>query len=223
MNVNEHYELVQYIISKNQDGYLTPDEFNLTANSAQDGFMSYLTGSLNTYQYQRPIAKVELGNSQQLLQKLAPFIQPPSALVVDSSGFSPYPSDFSQVEAMFTITGTNRVRFVQQDSLYSYVNSVIDPIATNPIYSIEDKGFRFYPNSIGSAKLSYIRLAKRIKWGFTKDSQERPVYDPTISQDPEWGNIDMMDIIARQLAMNGVNLQAGQVAQYAQQIKMQGQ
>lgn len=224
MNANEQYLLVQYIISKNQDGYLTPDEFNLTANSAQDGFLSFLLGSLNTYQYQRPIARVELGNSEQLLQKLSPFLPPPSTISVDSTGFSPYPTDFIQVEAMWTSATTmQRIKFVQQDSFYSYINSVIDPIATSPIYGIEDKGFRFYPNNIGSALISFLRNPKRIKWAFTPDGQGRPQYDSANSQAPEWNDIDMMEVISRQLAMNGVNLQAGQVMQYAQQIKMQGQ
>ena len=72
-----------------------------------------------------------------------------------------------------------RVRFVQQDSLYSYYNSTIDPIATNPIYLIEPDGFKFYPITLGSAVLTYVKNAPEMIWGYCLDANGRQVYNPT--------------------------------------------
>lgn len=224
MNVNDHYELVKYIIAKNQDGYLSPDEYNRTANQASNSLLSFYIGEVVQYQYGRPVSRIEIGNSEQLLQKLAPFIPPPYQLTTDPTGYVLYPDDYLATIAINTNTGMQRVRFSQQDSLYSYVNSVIDPIASNPVYTLEDAGFRFYPASIGAAKLSYVSQPKTIIWNYTLDPvTQLPVYNPVGSVDPEWSNIDIMDMTARQLAMCGVNLQAGQVAAFATQIKTQGQ
>jgi hypothetical protein len=73
----------------------------------------------------------------------------------------------------------NRIRFASQDRLYSYYNSEIDPIATNPIYLIQDSGFQFYPIDLGTAKLSYVSTPSEIVWGYSYDDNNRQVYNPT--------------------------------------------
>ena len=222
MDVNETYELMQYIIAKNQQGYLSPDEFNLTINQAQRSYQSYLLGSFQTYMPGRPVAKVELGQNSVVRQRLSPSIYNYN-LSVDGTGFSPYPGDYLQADAMWSIYGNNRIRYVQQDALYSFYNSVIDPITTNPIYLIEDVGFRFYPVTTATAKLSYVRNAPDMVWGYTDDINGNPVYNPLSSTQPIWDDASMLEIIARALRMVGVNLQSAVVSQYAEEIKNQGQ
>ena len=63
MNVNEVYQLIQYIISKSQNGYFTPDEFNQVINQAQISYMDYLVGQFQQYQAGRPIPSVQFGNN----------------------------------------------------------------------------------------------------------------------------------------------------------------
>lgn len=222
MDVNETYELMQYIIAKNQQGYLSPDEFILTINQAQRSYQSYLLGSLQTYIPGRPVAKVELGQNSVVRQRLSPSIYNYN-LSVDGTGFSPYPGDYLQADAMWSIYGNNRIRYVQQDALYSFYNSVIDPVTTNPIYLIEDVGFRFYPVTTATAKLSYVRNAPDMVWGYTDDANGNPVYNPLSSTQPIWDDASMLEIIARALRMVGVNLQSAVVSQYAEEIKNQGQ
>lgn len=222
MDVNDIYELMQYIIAKNMQGYLSPDEFNLTINQAQQSYQSYLLGNFQTYTPGRPVAKVELGQNSVVRQRLSPSIYNYN-LAVDSTGFSPYPGDYLQADAMWSIYGNNRIRYVQQDSLYSFYNSVIDPVATNPIYLIEDVGFRFYPVTTATAKLSYVRNAPNMVWGYTLDGNGNPVYDVASSTQPIWDDASMLEIIARALRMVGVNLQSAVVSQYAEEIKNQGQ
>lgn len=222
MDVNEIYELIQYIIAKNQQGYLTPDEFNLTINQAQRSYQSYLLGNFQQYSPGRPVARVELGQNSVVRQRLSPSIYN-YILSVDTTGFSPYPNDYLQSDAMWSLYGFKRVKNVQQDSLWSYYGSVIDPIATNPIYLIEDVGFRFYPSSTLAARLSYVRNAPDMVWGSVDDANGRPVYSPAHSTQPIWDDASMLEIIVRALSMVGVNLQLSAVLQYSEQIKSQGQ
>jgi hypothetical protein len=176
MNINDIYVLVQYIVNKNQQGYVPPSKFNEVINQAQRSYISYLLGSFQSYLPGRPLSRVELGQNSVVRQRLSPVIKNTS-LGIDMYGVSPYPTDYLQADAMRMPGTFQRVRFVQQDSLYSYYNSVIDPVGSNPIYLIEDTGFQFYPTSLEEAKLSYISNPPDMIWGYELVAN-RPVYSP---------------------------------------------
>lgn len=221
MTVDTAYKIVQFAVNKSQNGYTTPDEFNLVINQAQTQFMDYLLGEFQSYQVGRPISKVQFGNNETTRQRLTPFIKS-TTLTVDGNGVATYPTNYQQTDTMFTST-YGRVKFISQDYLASYLSSRIDPIATNPIYMLNMYGFKFYPNTIGTTILNYIETPNQIVWAYTVDGNGLPVYNPSLSIDPRWYDVDMMEIIARALRIIGVNLQSNVVSQYANEIKMQGQ
>tara|TARA_R110000822_G_scaffold77400_1_gene185699 strand:+ start:481 stop:1146 length:666 start_codon:yes stop_codon:yes gene_type:complete len=221
MNVNDMYRICQFAINKAQNGYLTPSEFNLIINQAQVSYQDYLLGEFQQYQYGRAQARINYSQNENIRQRLSPLITEATLTINGTSGESPYPADYVQADTIIT-TAFKRVRFVQQDSLYSYYNSEVDPIATNPIYLIEPSGFQFYPKTLGTALLTYVKDAPTIVWAYTIVSG-RPVYDSGASDQPVWADVDLLDIIARALKLVGVNLQAGQVEQYANQVTQQGQ
>lgn len=218
MNVNTIYELCQFIINKEQSGYLAPDDFNRIMNQAQLSYMSWLLGTFQNYIPGRPVARVELGQNAVVRDRLAPSIYNFN-LSVDATGFSPYPGDFLQADAMWSIYGYDRVRWSDQARWYAFYNSRIDPVANFPIYRLDDTGFVFAPENLGAAKLSYVRNPPNISWAYTLDGNGLPVYDSVNSVDPIWDDLSIWDIVSRALDMVGVNLQAPQVAQYAAQIK----
>lgn len=222
MNVNEVYSILQFCVNKNQSGYVTPDQFNLIINQAQRSYASYLLGTLQKYSPGRAMAPVEFGQNQVVRQRLTPIIYGYN-LNIDITGFSPYPGDYMQADAMFSLPYFGRVRAVQQDYLYSVLSSKIDPVGDSPIYLIIDNGFQFYPVTLLSSFLSYVRIPPQIFWAFTEDVNGIPAYDPALSVDPVWSDLSMLDIIVRALAFIGINLQAGMVSQYAEQIKQGGQ
>lgn len=222
MTVDFAYTLIKKILSKNQQGYASPSDFNSFINQAQLMYLDYLLGEFEQYQYQRPVPKVQFGMNQQTRQSLTPLIGSFLTLVVDGSGLLLYPPDFQQVDAMMTV-GDKAIRYCQQHQKDAFLNSRIDPVATNPIYLIQDDGFQFYPITIGSAKLSYVKTPPEIKWSFIADGNGRPVYDPGSSFDPVWYDVDCFKILSRALLMFGVSLQATQVQQFANNIKNLGE
>lgn len=221
-NVNNVYKIIQYASNKAQNGYVSPEDFFIIINQAQQSFSSYLLGSFQQYQPGRPQARVQYSENQITRQRLSPIIYG-YILNPDPTGFAPYPGDYVQTDAMWTINGNERIRYTEQEHLYSTINSVIDPIATNPIYLIQDTGFMFYPNNIGQARLSYVRNPPDIVWGYTLDGNGLPVYNPSTSIDPVWSDVDMLEIIVRALKLVGVNLQSGVLMQYANDIQQGGQ
>ena len=222
MSSDEVYKLMQFILNKNQQGYFAPDKFHLVINQGQRSYQSHLLGSFEQYTPGRPVARVELGQNSVVRQRLAPTIYG-YILSIDAAGKSPYPADYIQTDSMYSIYGVKRIRNVQQNQLDAYYNSVIDPIATNPIYLINDTHFQFFPTSSYQAKLHYVRNAPDIVWGWLPDGNGRPVYNPATSVDPIWDDIAILDIITRALLVIGVNLQSGVVMQYANEMKTNGQ
>ena len=83
--------------------------------------------------------------------------------------------------------------------------------------------FSFKPITLTSATLGYVSTPADIVWNFTPDVNDRPVYEPIGSFDPEWYDTDMLEVIVRALNIVGCNLQLGAVLQYAENIKNGGQ
>ncbi len=217
------YSIMLYAVAKNKSqGYLSPDDFNNVIHLGQLGYLDYLLGQFQQYQTGRPIARVQFGMNEQTRQTITALIQRPVPLSVDVTGLSLYPSDFQQVDAMYTVA-MDRIRYVAQHKLPATLKSVIDPVATNPIYLIVDEGFQFYPITLGSALLSYVKTPPNIVWGFIPDANGLPVYDAATSKDPIWYDTDCFQVMVRALALVGVNLQIPQLEQYSNLIKTQGQ
>lgn len=222
-DINDVYVIILYATGKNKsNGYVSPSDFNTIINIAQKSWSAYLLGSLQSYMPGRPIPTVGFGENSVVRQRLSPTIYGYN-LHVDSSGFSPYPGDYLNTDTMWSIYGLNRIRYAAQEKLWSIYGSVIDPISTNPIYLIEDLGFRFYPQSIGMAKLSYVRNPPNAVWGYVDDANGRPVYSAARSTQLVWDSDSILQIIVRALALVGVNLQLNVVSQYAEMIKKGGQ
>lgn len=223
MTVDQVYSLMKYICAKNlQQGYLAPEDFNLVIEQAQVSFMDYLLGEFQEYQVGRPVARVDYSMNEKARQRLTPFIGTPVPLTIDGTGLAAYPADYQQLDAMYD-SNMNRIRYVQQHKLYSYLNSQIDPVATNPIYLIQSNGFQFYPITLGTAKLSYVKSPPSIIWGYLPDANGLPVYNPATSTDPAWYDLDMMEIISRALKFVGVSMEAPGVLQLANEIEKTGQ
>jgi hypothetical protein len=214
---------MQFAIAKNQQGYLTPADFNLSINNAQRSYLDYLLGEYQKYQIKRPIAVVEFGQNERIRQSISPLIYGTFLNPNISTGVAPYPSDYEYNDAMWGQYGFYNIRFIQQDRLDSYYHSNIDPVTFNPVYLINHEGFQFYPENIGTVRMSYVRTPPSIVWAFKLDGNGRPVYDPLNSQQPVWAETDILNVIARALQLVGCNLQLGIVSQYAQEIKLGGQ
>lgn len=222
MTADTVYRIMKFAIKKAMNGDFTPSEFNDVFNIASKGYESYLIGELEQYQFGRPVPRIQYSQNKVARQKITPLIYGYN-LTVDSTGFSPYPGDYALGDTMFKTYGNTAIRYCEPEKLDTTVNSGIDPIATNPIFLIEDRGFRFYPITIATSKLNYVRNVPDTVWGYTTDANGREVYSQAHSTNPIWSEIDIFEVIVRALALVGVNLQLNVVIGYAQQIKTGGE
>lgn len=221
MDVNTIYELCQFIVGKNQNGYLDSDQFNLIINQAQISYQASLFGETQQYQYAKGQSRVEYSMNEDVRQRIMPFWT--KATLAISSGNAVYPADFLQLDAMLNSTETDRIRYAAPNKWYSFIKSKIDPVATNPIYRPTEGGFIFAPTTLTSAKIWYFKVPPAILWSYTLDANGREVYNSAASVDPLWYDSDVFEIIARALSMIAPNLQSATIAQYAAQLKANGQ
>lgn len=167
MTIDENFRLINFICGKNQNGNITPDNFNILVKECNFEYLSFLIGEAEQYQYNSPKARVELGNNALTISKLSPFIPAPVTLTVDNTGKASYPNDYVERIALYD-SNMNKIRWAEQDKLPAYLTDPIDPIATNPIYLLENTNFQFYPITLTSPKLSYIQTGVTPVWGYNQ-------------------------------------------------------
>lgn len=219
------YRIIQYAAAKNTaQGYISPDDFNsVLMPTAQQEYLDYLLGEYQQYSANRPVAVVQVGDGERIRNSIAPLIYNTILTPNTTTGIAAFPSDYEATDAMWAIYGFYNIRFTNQPRLASFWQSQIDPIASNPVYLLKHEGFQFYPESIGLAKLSYVRTPPSIFWGYTLDANGIPVYNPATSQHPVWSDTDMLNILARAMRLIGVNLDMATLSGYANEVKMGGQ
>lgn len=231
MDANTVYNTIIYVANQFQRGNISPQRLNLIVQQGQTSFLDYCLGQMQQYQYGSPNARVQYGVNETARQRLTPFINPVSTLIIDATGLAPYPPSFEQVDAMYmNVPARTRIRFVPQHKAPNYISDPIDPIDTNPVYLLESGGFRFYPNTnfdgvaLGTALLSFVQTPAAFNWvGTPFDANGRPQYNAGASAGLAWYDVDCLEIMSRALRMVGVNLGAGEVNQYAENIIKGGQ
>lgn len=221
MSVDDVFKIILFATNNTISGDISKGEFNRAIALAENSYVNYLLGQPEQYQYQRPIPRIQYSFNQNIRQKLTPLIAAPTTLTIDGSGNANYPADYITTDAMYT-SAMGKIRFASQDKLHSYIDSTIDPIATNPIFLIQNGRFQFYPITLGSAKLSYVKEPAVMFWNSSTDGNGREVYNPTGSTQPLWSEVDLFEVISRCLKIVGVNLQLPILYQYAEQVKKEG-
>jgi hypothetical protein len=221
MNINEVYKIVTYLVDKYQGTYLSPDDFNMVINMAQNQYLSFLTddtGAVN----RNPKNPSGMSTSAIVSDSL-------SVLLVESnvtitSQLAAKPADMYKTLSLRTTDDNYAVRFVPSDKLASFIDNAIDaPSLTEPIYYEIGSNYKFYPSTLTSARLSYIKNPQTLKWAFTGSF----IYDaansvPVNNAAIEWGDTDVYEIIYRSIGIIGINLKDGDLVRSAQMIKNEG-
>jgi hypothetical protein len=218
MTIAEIYKFIEYVASKNQKGRITPEQFNEVINRAQMSLFMERIGNPQEYQPGRPVPRIAYALTQRIRNDLAPFLSDPTPITIPSTGKLTLPEDCKYVVALRTAAEKTIVD-VDHDKLgYRLESEIVPPTTTAPI-AVHYKGYiQLYPKDIANAILEYLRYPVKAIYAFTIESG-RPVYDADNSVQLEWDEININEIISRSLIYIGINLQDGQLAQFAAQMK----
>jgi len=224
---NTVYEDVQFLCNKYHHGYLAPDEFVNTFNTAQRIFINRILGQVQEYTPGRPVARTGGHMTQVVEEKLAPFTKRVILKSVNelSTVKTQFP-DYLKLLSLNTEDG-RRVRRVKHEQIHSAISSVIDPpSATNPYYYEYDGGFRMITGTddVDRMIMTYVRKPANITWPFTI-SGGVPTFNPADPAlvNPEWRDQEINELIFIQLGLIGINLKDADLVRVSQTAKMQGE
>lgn len=224
MNIDQVYKIIQFVANKNSVGYLGPEAFNTLFKIAQDQvFNDYMDGVKGWASVGRD-RRTAPGDTQPNTDSLAPFKTDPSVVTIDASGNMVRPVDLIYLDAMWKEEGNTikPVRRVESDRFWSFVSSVVDNIADNPIYTEFAGTYKVRPITLGSATITYYRMPVDAVWGYTIVSG-RPVYNPATSVQPEWGDDNIMKILMRMCFNLGIRLKDQELVSYSRIVNNEGE
>ena len=225
--INRVRNTVLSIINKDNNGYITPDEFNLFATQAQlERFEEYFSDytlaiqKLNAHQNGSGYADT-LKRCEDVIDY---FTIPELPLVFDGSGF-PLPSDLYKLERLNYVKTRNIEKISQNKANLLLFSNLTPPSLVWPYYSISGNVATVYPSSIDSnVTANYIRYPLTPKWTYVVAAgADAPLFNISASdyQDFELPISDEMNLIVRILQMAGISIREEQVVQAAKAEEIQ--
>jgi hypothetical protein len=221
MTVDQVYNILKFIVRKNQLGSLPPLEFEYAFNTAQRNYYDFLVGRIEQYQYGRPVPRVGLNMTDNVVTRLMPF-QIKSTVAI-TSGILTKPGNLNKISAIYT-ANNYRIYRIEENRFAERIQDSIDPIDEANAFYIEEKStLRVYPTTLTTCSLVYFTTPTDVKWNYTIDGSGRPVYNPTGSIQPIWLENDYDELIARAAKIIGVSLKDATPTQYGQQVIQTGE
>lgn len=216
MDVNNVYNILKFVVRKNQLGSLSPDDFAYAFNTAQRNYYDFLVGRIEQYRYDSPRPRVGLSMTDNVVSRLMPFES--TATLTVSGGLATKPLDLNKVLAMYT-PNNYRVYRLEENRFAERMQDSIDPIdEANAFYVEQNTDWRIYPTTLNNLKLKYLTVPVDVKWNYTTDGSGRPVYNPTGSVQPLWRDNDIDELVGRAAKIIGVSFKEPILSQFGQGI-----
>lgn len=226
------YKTLLTIINKENQGYITPTEFNLLANNVQQEIFRGYFGDENRDKLRKNVSETSRGYSNLSFNERQRINQ------------------FSEV-ATITKTGNNftlpeNLYFLEDDGLISTASSlgdsgltsrVIEEVERNqinylslseagsteqyPIYERYSDNIIVLPDTITEIQIKYLRTPKQPNWTYFELSSGDPVFNPANPsyQDFELHDSEFSNIVLRMLSHFGLNLREAEVINIAETLK----
>jgi hypothetical protein len=228
--INEVRNTVLYIINKDNNGYISPEQFNLYADNAQkEIFEGYF------HDYSRAVNKRNVhghtsgyGDIPRRLEEVIDLFTKTDILTFAGITLTfSKPTDAYQMGTVLLSDGATEVEYVSHNKMV-YLNGSLDvaPTLEYPAYTLSEAGLKVYPttiNTTGSVIANYIRYPKVPKWTYNSISGGEPFFNPALNgyQDFELPESDKMNLIVKILQYAGVEIREPEVVQIAKTEEVQ--
>jgi len=207
------------ILNKDNNGYITPEEFNLFAKQAQlEIFEQYFYDYTNWVNKRNArLANDGYANIQKNIAETIDEFSTSSTLVYDgpSQSFA-LPADWYYVNVV--LYGTKEIEYVAQNKVMNLLSSNITaPTTAYPAYYQKGDDIKVYPTSITSnVSAMYVRYPLDPKWTYTLVGGS-PIFNQSAVdyQDFELPQSSQNDLVFKILSYAGVNIREAEVVQFA--------
>ena len=217
ISVDTVYQRVLSILNKEQRGYVTPQEFNLFANQAQQDLFEQYFYDIN--QFGRvPGNDTEYSDMLTLLNEKINIFETIAA-PTRNAGYFIAPTDLYRLGTVVyknTTTnsfGTSSTEQIEAERInaneFLYINSspLTKPTNTRPVFTSNTSGIKVYANSeIDSVALvdyQYIKKPATVNWAYQIVFNE-PLYNANNSVDFELHPADEADLVIKILELAGI-------------------
>lgn len=224
--INSVRNTVLDIINKDNNGYITPDEFNNYAIQAQrDIFEEYFTNyAMAVQKTNARIYGSEYADIKKRIEAVIDIFNVNTPLVYDPINFSfNQPSDLYKMERL-TYNGNVEIEKVTHGKiLYLLGSPLTSPSVLYPAYTLSSNDITVYPSTITSlVTANYLRYPVDPKWTYVTVN-DSPLFNPAAIdyQDFELPLSDEMNLIIRILQLAGVSIRENEVVQMAKAEEIQ--
>jgi hypothetical protein len=217
--INTVRNTVMAIINKDNNGYITPEEFNLFAKQAQlEIFEQYFYDYTNWVNKRNArMANDGYSDIQKTIAETIDSFSTSSTLVYSglTTSFA-LPADWYYINVV--LSGTKEIEFVAQNKVMNLLGSNITaPTASYPAYYQKGDDLKVYPITIQSGVSTlYVRYPVDPKWTYTVVSGS-PIFNQSAVdyQDFELSQSAQNDLVFKILSYAGVNIREADVVQFA--------
>lgn len=172
-SVDTVFQLLKYRANKSgYNGSISSNDFNLVFPKAELRYYLKEFGNQNDYQYGSPIPRIAYPQTLKVSSSLSKFSSNPTTITIDGQGKYTKTSDLFFIDSIsHVVTGgttpTPIKRVEKQDlpdNLYSYYEF---PTEIFPIYVEYATYIQFYPITLATATLTYLKAPTTTKWNRT--------------------------------------------------------
>ena len=227
VSIDTVYQRVLSILNKEQRGYVTPQEFNLFANQAQDDLFEQYFYDIN--QFGRvPGNDTEFSDMLKLLNEKIALFEKQATLnyLVSSNGTFELPDDLYRLGTVIytnsttkkildPVLGPNTPVTTTEDVIaerinpneFLYINSspLTKPKNVRPVYVADERGLKVYGDLEikTDVRATYIKKPAKVNWGYQIVFNE-PLYDATTTVDFELHPSEQSELVIKILEFCGI-------------------
>ena len=207
INVNTVYQKVQALANKEQRGYITPKNFNLFANQAQQEIFDNYFHDLRTAQLKAKNNKQYSDEIETLESRISMHLSTTS-LVKEDGNFHPLPGGLYHVSSLTLynvdlglLTYVERVDDSELREIL--INPLTAPTVKRPVY-VERNGYvRVYPATNQVVDITYTTKPENANWAYVVVSGT-PMYNSNESIDFDIHISEENNLVMRILQLAGI-------------------
>tara|TARA_R110001583_G_C5479462_1_gene393649 strand:- start:19 stop:729 length:711 start_codon:yes stop_codon:yes gene_type:complete len=221
VSIDTVYQKVLALANKEQRGYITPQEFNLFANQAQQEILEQYFYDINQWSRQRG-NDTEYSDMLSIVQEKLSELEVRVTSVGVTGGIYDYRTninDLYKLGSVHTTHPTNsqkiEIEQVNNNEWYNMQSAPLTrPTLARPVYVNRQDGLNIYPDTIGSVDISYIRQPVRVQWAYVVVN-DKALYNDNISVDFDLHASEESELVHRILAFSGIAIKKPELTQAA--------
>jgi len=204
VNIDTVYQTVLAVANKEQRGYITPQEFNLYAKTAQLQIFEQYFYDINQFS-RLPGNDTEYSDMLDLLnEKINVFETTATLTSTNNNNVFDLPTDFYRLGTV--ISSRKEVEQVNENELlYINLSPLAKPTDERPVYTYSNDKITVIPESITSISCTYVKIPKEPEWGYVVVG-ENAVWNPGQTDHFELHPSEQVELVNKILQLAGISM-----------------